>query len=146
MPPSMLLPEFVHLCNCFILPGNATWDPVSFPESSCCHLLSECAEFAPTRKKFRIIALYSQVFLSLYWVCYDPASVLRSVFWARRQVGPWLPNQGSNLQPLPWEGESWPLPCQRSPCFHFLCRMSPPCVLYVTHCVSVMPQNRKAER
>ena len=45
-------PEFVHLCNCFILPGNATWGPVSFPESSCCHLLLECTEFAPTCKEY----------------------------------------------------------------------------------------------
>lgn len=76
MPPSMLLPEFVHLCNCFILPGNATWDPVSFPSPHVVICSQNVQSLPPPGRNicdFRIIALYSvflKSLLNLLWSCF----------------------------------------------------------------------------
>ena len=95
---------------------------------------------------FRILALYSQFFKSLYWICYDPASVLCSVFLARRQVGPWLPSQGSNLHPCLGRGSLSHCTSRKVPVFTFYVTLIPPYVLNFIYCVSIMHGNRKAER
>ena len=49
---------------------------------------------------YRLFNLFYLIYvLSLYWICYNIASVLWFIFLAGRHVGSWLPNQGSNPHP-----------------------------------------------
>ena len=45
-------------------------------------------------------------FKSLYWICYNIASVLGFGFWATGHVGSQLPEQGSNQHPSHWKMKS----------------------------------------
>ena len=57
---------------------------------------------------------------SLYWICYNIASVLLFGFLVLRHVGSWLPHQGWNSHHLHWKAKPSPLDCHRSPQVNFL--------------------------
>ena len=74
--------------------------PFLLPSPICCHLYIDPFNF------LSFFCVWCESFLSLYWICYNTASISCFGFLAVRRAGSYLPDQGSNLQPRHWKLKS----------------------------------------
>lgn len=92
-----------HVC---VMKGTCEFSRLFISETGVASLV----QYTPPQQPFIIL------FLHLYWFCYNIAFVLPFGPLARRHVGSYLPDQGSNLQPLHWKAKSQPFgPLGKSP-------------------------------